>query len=337
MNLKVSTTRAQIAIAMATRLGISKEKICSETGLKGEIIDDVDGYISYKAYLGIFSAGVRLSKNDFFWLRHIDADIASKNNILWYYGLNAVNVFEAVERVNRIYVLVNNVFNLEPLIQGGEFIIRFKSLFPKVELSEYLLDWAFSQWWGSVLTFAGSDIKLLKIRIKHNSEHRIKAYQDFFQVPVEGGHSFDELVFEKDSAFMPNAYANIDPNLDIILEQLITPELEDKTYQNNFEQELLEAIQRELVHGTPSLSTIATRLGMSSRTLQRRLGDLGHSYTHILSEHRHTLAISYLKQSRFNITEVAFMLGYKKQGSFTSAFRSKEGITPTEYRKRFVV
>jgi AraC-like DNA-binding protein len=84
--------------------------------------------------------------------------------------------------------------------------------------------------------------------------------------------------------------------------------------------------------GRPDVQIIAGELGISERTLQRRLTDEGTSFKHLLSEARREKAREYLADPSLDIKEVAFLLGYQDKSSFYRAFRLWEGDTPSNWR-----
>jgi AraC-like DNA-binding protein len=71
---------------------------------------------------------------------------------------------------------------------------------------------------------------------------------------------------------------------------------------------------------------------MSSRTLQRRLAEQGHSYRTLVDASRRQLAKHLLRKSDFSLIEVAFMTGFADQSAFTRAFKRWSGHTPRAYR-----
>lgn len=91
-------------------------------------------------------------------------------------------------------------------------------------------------------------------------------------------------------------------------------------------------MKRSLMRGRPEIQNIAKELGMSDRTLQRRLTDENTSFKHLLSEARHEQARAYLADPSLELKEVAFLIGYEDQNSFYRAFRQWEGDTPTQWR-----
>jgi AraC-like DNA-binding protein len=93
-------------------------------------------------------------------------------------------------------------------------------------------------------------------------------------------------------------------------------------------------IKRNLIGVCPDIKTVAIELGMSSRTLQRRLIEEGTSFNHILTQIKHDQAIEYLSDFALDMKEIAFMIGYEDKNSFFRAFRLWEGDTPSNWRAK---
>ena len=91
-------------------------------------------------------------------------------------------------------------------------------------------------------------------------------------------------------------------------------------------------LKRLLSGSRPDLVMVAKELGMSDRTLQRRITDEGSTFRQLLNETRHELTRQYLVDPEVEISEAAFLVGYEDPNSFYRAFRSWEGTTPAEWR-----
>jgi AraC-like DNA-binding protein len=94
-----------------------------------------------------------------------------------------------------------------------------------------------------------------------------------------------------------------------------------------------EYMADELRHGrTPSLATIAKRMGSSSRSLQRSLQAAGHTHAELLDDTRRRLALEYLGDARLTLGEVAVVVGYSEPATFYRAFKRWTGVTPGAWR-----
>ena len=81
-----------------------------------------------------------------------------------------------------------------------------------------------------------------------------------------------------------------------------------------------------------TIEKVARHLGISQRTLARRLGDEGTSFIDVLQELRLRLAKQYFREGDISITQVAWLLGYQGPSAFTHAFRRWTGQSPRQMR-----
>jgi AraC-like DNA-binding protein len=99
---------------------------------------------------------------------------------------------------------------------------------------------------------------------------------------------------------------------------------------------LVEMVERLIVErltkGEASLDAAATELGMSSRSLSRKLAELDTSFNGIVGSLRKDLALRSLQESNLSLTEIAFLLGYSEVSTFTHAFKRWAGKSPAAYR-----
>ena len=84
--------------------------------------------------------------------------------------------------------------------------------------------------------------------------------------------------------------------------------------------------------GEPSQVLIAKQLGLSERTLQRRLQEEGTTFNQLLESTRKDIALGYLANPKLAAYEVSFLVGYTEPATFFRAFKRWTGKTPQEYR-----
>jgi AraC-like DNA-binding protein len=88
-----------------------------------------------------------------------------------------------------------------------------------------------------------------------------------------------------------------------------------------------------LPNGAPSLGQMARSVGKSSRALQRCLAEESTSYAHIVDQVRRELAEAYLREGRYSMGDIAFVLGFSGSAAFTRAFRRWFKVAPSEYQR----
>ena len=97
-------------------------------------------------------------------------------------------------------------------------------------------------------------------------------------------------------------------------------------------QQVRSQISQSLSEGVPTIFDTAQQLGMSGRTLQRRLSKQGYSFQTLVDESRRQLSERLLQETDYSLAEIAFMTGYSEQSAFTRAFKRWAGQTPRSYR-----
>lgn len=99
------------------------------------------------------------------------------------------------------------------------------------------------------------------------------------------------------------------------------------------ERSLRSIIAAALGHRTVKLSLVAARLDSSSRTVQRRLAELGIRYSDLHDDVRRERAIRLVTRGHMAMADIAIALGYHDAGSFTRAFRRWTGASPSQFRR----
>jgi AraC-like DNA-binding protein len=91
-------------------------------------------------------------------------------------------------------------------------------------------------------------------------------------------------------------------------------------------------VLESLTKGATQVDAIARQLNMSSKTLERRLGERGKTYSALLDEIRSDLAKRYLADTDFRLEQVAYLTGYSEPAALVRAFKRWTGQTPIQYR-----
>lgn len=156
------------------------------------------------------------------------------------------------------------------------------------------------------------------------------ALDAFYGAPLRFDAGRRACVFSPDDATAPMVGAEpalcgiLDAHAQLLLDRLPTVE--------SLTERVRALVAEELRGGNPTAEHIADRLGMSVRTLQRRLGDEGTSHRSVLTGLRTDLAASYLRDPALAIAEVAFLLGFSEPSAFHRAFKRWLGLTPAAFR-----
>ena len=169
------------------------------------------------------------------------------------------------------------------------------------------------------------------VRMRHSRDEAPPEFKTFFGCDVEFGADCDEIVLPMQVASLP--VAGRDQYLNEMLRKYAEAALADRAHAPTALRSSVEdAVAQLLPHGKASLSNVARRLALGSRTLSRRLGHEGLKFTEVLGETRLALAKQYLAERDLPIAEVAWLLGYRELSAFFHAFKRRTGVTPRQFR-----
>lgn len=158
----------------------------------------------------------------------------------------------------------------------------------------------------------------------------LRVHEDFFQCAVKFRAKRNALVLHR--ADLDRAFAT--HNADLL--ELIGPQLEKALAGHKARRKIGDQVKwilkRLLAGNRPDILTVARELGVSARTLQRRITEEGATFRQLLLEARKELVRQYLALPSIGINEAAYLLGYDDPNSFYRAFRTWEGTTPAHWR-----
>ena len=171
-----------------------------------------------------------------------------------------------------------------------------------------------------------------EIRFEHQQPNETSEHERIFQCPIFFGATANEVVFDSEYLNLPIVMA--DARLCALLDRHATELLMRYPREDSLVERVRTLMKDELNGGDASLEMVAERLGMSARTLQRKLHGLGVSHQELLDEMRKDLAMRYLREPEMAVCEVAYLLGFSESSAFHRAFKRWTGTTPNEFRRR---
>jgi AraC-like DNA-binding protein len=180
----------------------------------------------------------------------------------------------------------------------------------------------------------GTNFKPIEVRIMHDRREQAREMEKLLGCAVKTGADVDEIVFSRESGDYPIVTA--DPYLDQLCVRFCEETLArlGKKKTSPMKVKVENEIAALLPHGEMHFNAVAAQLGMSGRTLARKLALEGHSFSRVLDDLRLVLARRYLAESDMSISEIAWLLGYSEVANFTHAFHRWTGTNPRTERAK---
>lgn len=160
---------------------------------------------------------------------------------------------------------------------------------------------------------------------------RQEAYRDFFQAPVVFGAQNTSLCFSSRllEQRIPSADAKRYSDFCGHLERLMPTCNEPELLEDALRSWMAHVVRR----GKVTLEHAATDFGVTPRTMQRRLKELGISFQTLLVQVRMETAQHMLTESQLPVTDIAAQLGFSETSAFTRAFRGYTRQSPRAFRQ----
>lgn len=158
----------------------------------------------------------------------------------------------------------------------------------------------------------------------------VESLEDYFGCRIRIGGNSNKLILHKSDLERP--FVSYNEELLEVLSPVLDQSLGEGQRNNSITEMVKWILKRSLTGGRPNIQIVAGELGMSHRTLQRRLTAEETSFNNLLTQVRQEQAREYLADSSLEITEVAFLIGFEDQNSFYRAFRLWEDDTPSNWR-----
>ncbi|WP_303291394.1 AraC family transcriptional regulator [Marinobacter sp. SS5-14b] len=188
---------------------------------------------------------------------------------------------------------------------------------------------------AAVITFSGwltgADLKPIKVQFSQARLGAQAGYQAVFGCPVEFEQAFSGLLV--DNAELDKVLPQADPGLSEMHEQFSAGRLVALGMQGASMPDLRQWLVTQMSQKLPRRRDAARALGVSERTLARRLQGEGLTFNGLLDDVRRQLALEEVSLQRQSLADIAQSLGYAEASTFYRAFQRWTGLPPVRWRK----
>jgi AraC-like DNA-binding protein len=272
----------------------------------------------------------RSSGDPFFGLYVPDPLSPNLYDVVSYAIAASDNLAVGFEKFVRFQRLIADISPITLTVDGD--VIRVGRVFPAHPALRPWSEAALAAVLSRARELTGVAFDPIEVHFQHPRPEDISAHERVFRCPLFFSERTTEIVVAREIAGLPLNKA--DTGLSKILDRYASEMLSRMPRTTEFADRVRHVTAETLKAADPSLRTVATRMHMSARTLQRRLHLEGTSFNHVLDEVRREMAEGYLDQPQFSITEIAFLLGFSDVSSFHRAFKRWSARTPMEFRRR---
>lgn len=251
--------------------------------------------------------------------------------VLGYLLITSNTAGEALMRLQRFMPLIHQSDTISMSFEGSDACIQWSRDYGDSQvLSDEVYFSAIQRFMQ--LVCENNQQHFSRLELYYSAPPHADLYPQVFQCPVSFGCEKSKVYVPLQLLSQPLKHA--DPALNTLLERQAQSLLVSIPQSGQFLDELKDTMVSCLQDGVSSASQFAAKLGISRRTLHRRLSEHQLDFRSLLRTTRITLAKQYLQDKQLALSEVALLLGYADQSTFTRAFNEWLGETPASYRKK---
>jgi AraC-like DNA-binding protein len=318
-------------LAMATEArGLAPSRIFASSGIDPTVLERRGARVALAPVSRAWDQIVQRLDDPLFGLQLVDMVPFGAGDLLDYLVRSSATIGQALEQLVRYAPLMNDADRFTLEVSGHQARMRFHTTGNRPYNREML----FGLFARRSRELYGQAWSLDRVSLTHGPLGPKAAYDRLLQAPVHFGMPVDEAVFSRDllAQPMPGADQRLHAILKVQAEGLLAT-LSPRAPAPSFIETVEQALVSGLAQGDVTLTRLSDHLGLSARTIQRRLRDLGVSHRGLVRQLRHELAARSLG-APLSQGQIARSLGYSGAASFHRAFKSWSGMTPGQVRAR---
>ena len=336
---KVPFIRANVLAAVVSelvRLGVEPDSLLRD---HIEAINDIDNpykEIPLKRYVAFFEAAAKMADDPLFGA-HIGAHFRPEElGPLGVLFVAATSLQAALKRLGNLLQAWQSGTRVE--LEAGsstaEWIYQIED--PRIQPRRQDAEFSLSVTCTFIRMLLGPGWAPIEVHLEHselNPRKRasMKGLSAIFRAPVVFDQSVNRLVLDKKD--LTRDVSRTRQDMVPYLEQHLRDLMSSGIRTDNISTQVSYLIAKRLGRLPTDIHSLANELGVSARTLQRRLADEDKSLRALVREHRLRIAEPLLNSGQTPITSIAHSVGYSDPTAFSRAFKDWRGRSPRRFRE----
>lgn len=332
-----SLTTYSSAITVVAGLGVNFDAIAQMAGLPHGVLGDPKSLVTARQFHELMSLGRSLFNNDpAFSLNVADLARLEMVDVIGPLFATTATLRSYLEEARRFMPIITPCVDID-IEEDGDEVRLVCSIPPDQGIDErfYHAEVTFAV--GHKMAhsvFKQHDIAPLRVEMQHDGSAWLSEYHRHFSAQTEVLFRQPRNVMVLRREWLDIANPGHSPSVHAHMETLALARLAALPKVESYSARVLRFLEQENGGRVLDLGDVATHLGVTTRTLQRRLVDERTTFQVLRDGVRFRQACTMLSRADCDIATIAATLGFSEPATFQRAFRSWSGMSPGEYRRR---
>jgi AraC-like DNA-binding protein len=312
--------------------GVSKQNLLKGTGLNPNAIKLEKARAPFESIARLFENAAQITNDDILGLHLGQKRNFKRGGVLSYVGISSPTVADFLKNIACYRRVFSNAIEVSIDNLEADGLLSWYFRVPASVNHRQHIEYTAAGIVAALRQLTKMEIRLQNVVFKHPRNSNLQEFNQFFGCNVQFGGAENFIQFKATDLQLPLITAD-DELLKVLQRCCIRTLEQSKSEPTGILFRVEHIIADRLVAREAKLENVAKEMGMSSRTLSRRLADEGTTFTDAVENLRFALAKTYLQDSGLPIIEIAFLLGYSNVSSFSYSFKNWSGASPSDFRK----
>jgi AraC-like DNA-binding protein len=332
---KVPTIHARSAgfiVDDLQRRKFAVDTLLEEVGLQKADLSNPDNRLPQTPVFHLMERAASLTADASYGLRLAASLNPRDRGLLGFIVLNSPTLIDAMINIQRFYKVGREGHDCEIERYGPHVAFRFRVADSALRGLRHTSEYLAATMARGCRDLTCQAISPVRVEFIHDKPDDRVEYAEFLGCPVTFGAEWDAVIYAEETTRLPvkGADTKLLEVLAATCQQLLGP----APNKRDLVREVRHLIIERLPTGSVGIDAIAEQLGMSSKTLERRLAQQGNSYSALLDRTRFNAVMHYLQDSEMRLAQVAYLAGFTEPAALVRAFKRWTGETPSKFRVR---
>jgi AraC-like DNA-binding protein len=311
--------------------GVSRSRLLDAAHLDRSLLESSDACVARADVYRLCELAIELTGDPALGLHWAERLNSSTFNPISNLIVHSENLRQGFESLFKFHRLLSDQPSFQLFENGAEATLRYVSLTGhSLRAQRFASEMLVTGVFRMIRSF-DPHAQPARVSFEYAAPEYHREYTRVFEHPPRFAQPFTGIVFDRALMDVPSPYRDVDVH--DALRSVAERRILRLTQHAPFALRVRERVVQQGPGGRTDMNAVARALGLSARSLRRRLAAEGKSYNAVVNEAVASIAKHLVRNKQLTIQEAAYEMGFADTSTFHRAFKRWTGMTPTEFRE----